>query len=61
MSTLPKRLRTAYAALDRDQRFAAVYRGKPGVVVRLRDSEFAWLCVSADDAQDVVARIRAAV
>ena len=41
--------------------FAAVYRGKPGVVVRLRDSEFAWLCVSADDAQDVAARIRAAV
>ena len=41
--------------------FAAVYRGKPGVVVRLRDSEFAWLCISADDAQDVADRIRAAV
>ena len=45
----------------KEKGFAAVYRGKPGVVVRLRDSEFAWLCVSADDAQDVAARIRAAV
>ena len=41
--------------------FAAVYRGKPGVVVRLRDSEFAWLCVSADDPPAVVERIRAAL
>lgn len=41
--------------------FAAVYRGKRGVVVRLRDSEFGWLCVSADDPEDVAARIRAAV
>ena len=44
----------------REKGFAAVYRGTPGVVVRLRDSEFAWLCVSADDAQDVAKRIRAA-
>ena len=41
--------------------FAAVYRSKPGVLVRLRDSEFAWLCVSADDPEGVAARIRAAV
>ncbi len=41
--------------------FAAVYRGKPGVIVRLRDSEFAWLCVSADDPQAVVERIRTAL
>lgn len=45
----------------KDKGFAAVYRRKPGVVVRLRDSEFAWLCVSADDAQAVANRIRAAV
>ena len=41
--------------------FAAVYLRRPGVVVRLRDSEFAWLCVSAEDAQDVAARISAAL
>ena len=41
--------------------FAAVYRRKRGVVVRLRDSEFAWLCVSADDPEDVAARISAAL
>jgi hypothetical protein len=41
--------------------FAAVYRGRPGVIVRLRDSEFAWLCISADDPQAVVERIRAAM
>jgi hypothetical protein len=40
--------------------FAAVYRGRPGVVVRLRGTEFAWLCVSADDPQAVAERIRAA-
>lgn len=45
----------------KDKGFAAVYRRKPGVFVRLRDSEFAWLCVSTEDAQDVAARIRAAV
>ena len=44
----------------KDNGFAAVYRGKRGVVVRLRDSEFGWLCVSADDPEDVAARIRAA-
>jgi hypothetical protein len=37
--------------------FAAVYRGKAGVFVRLRDSEFAWLCVSADDPAAVAERI----
>jgi hypothetical protein len=41
--------------------FAAVYRQRPGVVVRLRDSEFAWLCVSAGDPQAVAERIRAAL
>ena len=41
--------------------FAAVYRGRRGVIVRLREGEFAWLCVSADDPEDVVARIRAAM
>jgi len=41
--------------------FAAIYRGKHGVIVRLREGEFAWLCVSADDPQGVVARIRAAM
>jgi len=40
--------------------FAAVYRGRPAVMVRLRDSEFAWLLVSADDAENVAARLRAA-
>ena len=40
--------------------FAAVYRGKRGVVGRLRDHEFEWLCVSADDPEEIVARIRAA-
>ena len=41
--------------------FAAIYHGKPAVTVRLRDSEFAWLCVSADDPQEVAARIRDAL
>jgi hypothetical protein len=41
--------------------FAAVYRKGAGVVVRLRDSEFAWLCVSSDDPQAVADRVRAAV
>ena len=41
--------------------FAAVYRRQPGVVIRLRDSEFGWLCVSADDAQAVAERIRGAL
>lgn len=41
--------------------FAAVYRGTPGVVVRLRNSEFAWLCISTDDPQGVAEQIRAAV
>ena len=40
--------------------FAAVYRGKRGVVVRLRDHEFGWLCLSADDPEEIVARIRSA-
>ena len=40
--------------------FAAVYRGQPAVMVRLRDSEFAWLLVSSDDAENVAARLRAA-
>jgi len=40
--------------------FVAVYRDRRGVIVRLRDSEFAWLCVSADDPEAVVERIRAA-
>jgi hypothetical protein len=40
--------------------FAAVYRNQPGVVVRLRDSEFAWLCVSSADPQAVAEQIRAA-
>ena len=48
-------------ARRRAKGFAAVYRGKPGVIVRLRDGEFAWLCVSADDPQAVVERIRAAL
>ncbi len=41
--------------------FAAIYRGKPAVSVRLRDSEFAWLCVSTDDPHEVAARIQAAL
>ena len=45
----------------REKGFAAVYRGKRGVVVRLRDHPFGWLCVSADDPEEIVARIRAAV
>jgi len=40
--------------------FAAVYRGKPGVVVRLRDSAFAWLCISTADPQAVAEHIRVA-
>jgi hypothetical protein len=45
----------------REKGFAAVYRGRPGVVVRLRDSAFAWLCVSVDDPPAVAERIRAAL
>ncbi len=45
----------------REKGFAAVYRGKAGVVVRLRDGEFAWLCMTTDDPPAVVERIRAAL
>lgn len=45
----------------KEKGFAAVYLRRPGVVVRLRDSEFAWLCVSAKDARDVAARIGSAL
>jgi hypothetical protein len=39
--------------------FAALYGGRPGVIVQLRDSAFARLLVSADDAEGVAARITA--
>lgn len=45
----------------REKGFAAVYRGQPGVFVRLRGSPFAWLCISTDDPHAVVERIRAAL
>ena len=41
--------------------FAALYRGKPAVIVRLRDAEFRRLLIAADDADAVAARIREAV
>ena len=41
--------------------FAAIYRRKPAVIVRLRDAEFRRLLIAADDAEAVAARIRAAV
>ena len=44
----------------KEKGFAAVYRGRRGVVVRLRASEFGWLCVSADEPEELAARIRAA-
>ena len=40
--------------------FAAIYRRKPAVIVRLRDAEFRRLLIAADDADAVAARIRAA-
>ena len=40
--------------------FAALYRGTPAVIVRLRDAEFGRLLVSADDAEAVAAGVRAA-
>jgi hypothetical protein len=40
--------------------FAALYRRKPAVIVRLRDAEFRRWLVAADDAEAVAARIRAA-
>jgi hypothetical protein len=49
-----------WRALRGEKGFAAVYRGTPGVVVRLSGTEFSWLCVSADAPQAVVDRIRAA-
>ena len=41
--------------------FAAIYRRKPAVIVRLRDAEFRRLLIAADDAEAVAARIREAV
>lgn len=41
--------------------FVALYRGKPGVIVRLRGTPYRRLLVRADDADAVAAAIRAAV
>ena len=38
--------------------FAALYRGKPAVIVGLRDAGFRRLLISADDAEAVAARLR---
>lgn len=40
--------------------FAALYRRRPAVIVRLRDAEFGRLLIAADDAETVAARIREA-
>ena len=47
---------------ERHQRgFAAIYGRKPAVTVRLRDGEFAWLCVTADAPHAVAEQIRHAL
>jgi hypothetical protein len=38
--------------------FVALYRGRPGVIVRLRDAAYARLLISADDADAAAAAIR---
>jgi hypothetical protein len=38
--------------------FAALYRGKPGVIVELRDAPYGRLLVSGDDAEAIAAAIR---
>jgi hypothetical protein len=60
-TALPGRIALGTWRTRRAKGFVAVYRGGRGVIVRLRDSEFAWLCVSADDPTAVVQRIRAAL
>jgi len=40
--------------------FAALYRRRPAVIVRLRDAGFRRLLIAADDAEAVAARIREA-
>jgi hypothetical protein len=40
--------------------FAALYRGRPGVIVHLRDAPFRRLLIAADDADAVAASVRAA-
>ena len=47
---------------ERHQRgFAAIYGRKPAVTLRLRDGDFAWLCVTADDPHAVAEQIRHAL
>lgn len=57
---LPRRIALGTWRYRGGKDFAALYRGKPAVIVSLQDAPFGRLLVSADDAADVAARIRAA-
>ena len=54
---LPRRIALGTWRYRGGKDFAALYRGKPGVIVRLRDAPFQRLLVSADDADAVAAAL----
>ena len=56
---LPRRIALGTWRYRGGKDFAALYRAKPAVIVSLQDAPFGRLLVSADDAADVAARIRA--
>ena len=57
---LPRRIALGTWRYRGGKDFAALYRGKPGVIVRLRGAPYRRLLVCADDADAVAAGIRAA-
>ena len=59
-TALPRRIALGTWRYRGGKDFAALYRHKPAVIVSLQDAPFGRLLVSADDAADVAARIRAA-
>lgn len=59
-TALPRRIALGTWRYRGGKDFAALDRGKSAVIVSLQDAPFGRLLVSADDAEDVAAHIRAA-
>ena len=56
----PRRIALGTWRYSAGKDFAALYRRKPAVIVRLRGAEYRRLLIAADDAEAVAARIREA-
>lgn len=56
---LPRRIALGTWRHRRGKDFAALYRGRPAIIVRLRDAPFQRLLVCSDDAEDCLTSIRA--